>query len=81
MKKIFICIILAVVLISTPAWSAVVLEAVWSDGQSKSETADQTVAFAADWSDGVSIVFVVYSAAVVGIPMAVYQQHRRKAAR
>jgi len=42
---------------------AVILEAIWSDGESKSETADQTVAFAGDWSDGQSIIRVVYEAA------------------
>lgn len=41
---------------------AVVLENIWSDGESKSKTADQAVPFAGDWSDGVSIVGVVYSA-------------------
>ena len=46
---------------------AVILEAIWSDGESKSETADQTVAFAGDWSDGQSIVYVTYTAAVGGV--------------
>ena len=46
---------------------AVVLEAIWSDGESKSETADQTVAFAGDWSDGQSIIRATYEAAAPSI--------------
>lgn len=59
---------------------AVVLEAIWSDGQSKSETDDQVVPFEGDWSDGQSVLFVVYTAAV-GVSIPVLLHHYQQIAR
>lgn len=44
---------------------SVMLEALWSDGQSKAKTLDQIVPFEADWSDGQSIVYVISNVEVV----------------
>lgn len=41
---------------------AKVLDAYWSDGQSKNETADDTLPIGADWSDGESIVLAAAQA-------------------
>ena len=52
------------------------LENIWSDGQSKSKTVDQTVPFAGDWSDGQSIMFVAYSTLSTFLPINIILQQQ-----
>lgn len=75
MKKVLIYIILAIFLVTSPAYSDVVLKAAWSDGESKAEVPQKIMPFKAEWSDGSSIIIITYTTLTGAILMYHYMHH------